>query len=360
MAAVFFISFVYTVLYWWILSRGLASVQNPSDDAPKRYGVSVVVTSRNHLDQLKKNIPQIIAQEGVDFELVLVDDQSEDGSLQWMQKLREEHPKCAIQIIRHEKYTPGKKGALADGIASARYDRVLLTDADCVPASKHWIKTMNRYMTEGTDVVIGYSPIKKEKGVLNLFQRWDHFFVGVQYLAWAAMGRPYMAVGRNLMYRKDLLSQADGFRGHQQVPGGDDDLFIQQIAGSATMRICLDPSSFVFTKGKSTWWDLVLQKNRHVSTSPLYRKLDIALLALYPLALFSFYSTALLLLFCVPTLVLGIYLLRMAMIEFLLKKPLRMLGASELLYRFWLLDALQLVYYSVVSLNSFFYKTTRW
>ena len=37
---------------------------------------------------------------------------------------------------------PGKKFPLSIGIKTAKHEIVLLTDADCVPASEHWIDKM--------------------------------------------------------------------------------------------------------------------------------------------------------------------------------------------------------------------------
>ncbi|WP_227590513.1 glycosyltransferase, partial [Klebsiella aerogenes] len=47
-----------------------------------------------------------------------------------------------IELIQEAKMISGKKFPLSMGIKSAKYEIVLLTDADCVPASEFWIQKM--------------------------------------------------------------------------------------------------------------------------------------------------------------------------------------------------------------------------
>ncbi|MFN9957516.1 MAG: glycosyl transferase family 2, partial [bacterium] len=120
-------------------------------------------------------------------------------------------------------HIPGKKFPLSVGIKSAKHEILLMTDADCIPASEHWIRKMQEAYDAGVEIVLGYGAYKKSKGLLNKFVRFDAFHTALQYLSFALVGKPYMGGGRNLSYRLELLLLQKGFAAHHHIPGGDDD-----------------------------------------------------------------------------------------------------------------------------------------
>ena len=98
----------------------------------------------------------------------------------------------------------GKKFALTLGIKAAKYDYLLLTDADCYPRDKDWISSMAQHFSNKT-IVLGYGAYEKHKGLLNKLVRFDTFQVAMQYFSYALIGKTYMGVGRNLAYKKSCL-----------------------------------------------------------------------------------------------------------------------------------------------------------
>ncbi len=154
----------------------------------------------------------------------------------------------------------------------ARYPVALMTDADCRPTGTDWIASMVGQLSAGKDIVLGFSPYYKEKGLLNWFIRCETFYTAVQYLSLARMGRPYMGVGRNLMYRTALFFEHKGFYQHKHIVGGDDDLFMNQTATPTNTAINLDPESFVYSFPKTTWSEWFRQKRRHLSVGKHYQR----------------------------------------------------------------------------------------
>ena len=69
---------------------------------------------------------------------------------------------------------PGKKFPLSMGIKTAKYEVVLLTDADCVPASELWIQKMQDGFSNGIDIVLGYGAYYKRPGLLNKLVRFEN------------------------------------------------------------------------------------------------------------------------------------------------------------------------------------------
>jgi len=214
---------------------------------------------------------------GWQVEWLVVDDGSSDGTAQWLAQQAAQHPR--LTVLQHEKTAPGKKGALAAGIRNARFDRLVLTDADCLP-EPHWAHHMACALGslaaeggDGLDVVLGTCLPQDGPRILQF----DALRVALQYAGEAAAGQAYMGVGRSLAYRGSLWEKLGGFAGHTALAGGDDDLFVQ-CATTEGYRVGLCPPR---RKGAGTvalpaahWREGWQRKRRHLSTAPRYRRRD--------------------------------------------------------------------------------------
>ena len=56
-------------------------------------------------------------------------------------------------------------------------------------------------------MVLGYSGYERGKGWLHKRAAFDNLFTSMRYLGFALAGSPYMGIGRNLAYRKELFYQ---------------------------------------------------------------------------------------------------------------------------------------------------------
>ncbi|MVM38992.1 glycosyltransferase [Spirosoma sp. HMF3257] len=236
-------------------------------------GITIVVCARNELANLTELLPLLNAQNYPDFEILVMDDRSTDGTSLFL-----ENDISHLQHVRfiridkeHEHVTP-KKYALTIALKKAAYPIVLLTDADCRPASDGWLSGMVApLINDQKGITLGFSPYEHRPGLLNLLIRSETLFTAVQYLSLALAGRPYMGVGRNLAYRTSLFFANKGFYTHMNVTGGDDDLFINEVAIKQNTAICIDPDTFMWSKPKETWAEWRLQKKRHLNVGKYYK-----------------------------------------------------------------------------------------
>ena len=197
----------------------------------KKPGVSIVVAAWNELENLKELLPLLEAQEYPNFEIVVADDRSQDGTYDYL--LFNEGGFKKMSFVRIESlpsHFTAKKFAVTMGIKKATKEIILLTDADCRPISTHWIDSMVTQMTQGKDVVLGFSPYEFEDSRLNSLIRYETFQTAIQYFSFALAKMPYMGIGRNLMYRRELFWVTNGFAKHHGLLGGDDDLFVNEAS----------------------------------------------------------------------------------------------------------------------------------
>ena len=236
-------------------------------------GVSVIICARNEADNLEKFLPLILDQEYPEFEVVVVNDCSTDHTEEVLSKMKTQHDHLRYTNIPvNEKFSHGKKLALTIGLKSARYDHVLLSDADCYPAGKLWLQSMTCKLEGKKDIILGYGRYEREKGLLNTIIRYETAFTALQYFSFALKGLPYMGVGRNLAYRKELFFENRGFSSHYHIASGDDDLFVNQNANRSNTSIEIEMESHTISIPKKSAGAWFRQKRRHLTAGSLYSK----------------------------------------------------------------------------------------
>lgn len=252
--------------------------------AGEENSVTVVLAARNEEKRLEKLVIALMGQNHNRYEVVIVNDRSEDGSQQLLDALDKEFSKLrVIHITELPEGWTGKKHAVYEGIKHARKTFILLTDADCMPDSPEWINQMTRQFDRQTDFVLGFSPYQKRPGFLNQFIQFETLLTGVQYISSALHKRPYMGVGRNLAYRKKLFLE-DGFAGDEVYTGGDDDVFVNKHARHDNTKVVINTESQVVSEPKESWREYFIQKIRHLSAGKRYRIKDQTRLGSFALA----------------------------------------------------------------------------
>ncbi|MFW6351432.1 MAG: glycosyltransferase [Bacteroidota bacterium] len=235
--------------------------------------VSVIISARNEEENLAAFLPEVLSQDYPAFQVVVVNDGSEDETDMVLARLKAEYPHLYYtRIAPDRKFYHGKKLPLSLGIKAASHDILILTDADCRPASDQWLKHMvSAMLTTNKELVMGIGNYRKEKGLTNLWLRYDTFTIALQYLGFAISGKPYMATGRNMAYTKQLFQKANGFKSHIYVASGDDDLFVQEAATKENTTVCINPEAHTISQAPASFKKWKEQKERHLSTAPYYK-----------------------------------------------------------------------------------------
>ena len=263
--------------------------------------VSVVVCARDAYEQLVELIPALLRQNYPNFEVVIVNDCSDDETEEYLKDLQRSEPRVKpVQLRQHLNFFNGKKFPLSMGIKSATHDLLVLTDADCLPTSDDWLRSVVSCYGEHTDVVLGYSPYRFSKGLLNRLIRFDALQCGVLYLSAALAGKPFMGVGRNLSYRKRLFYENKGFTSHYTTPAGDDDVFISQVATKRNAKVCIDAENTVTATPSGSFWQWVRQRCNRYSTIKMHRTDTRSFMAVHYWSQFLFYGCFIALFFLKP------------------------------------------------------------
>lgn len=310
------VAFIHQIYFYLRYLRLGGKVTSQTDSDVQLPAVSVIVCAHNEYDNLQDYLSILLEQDYPCYEVIVVDDSSEDGSDLLLERWSRQYGNLYHTFVpRGARVLSNKKLALTIGIKAAHYDYLLLTDADCRPESKHWIREMMKgFSNEQTEVVLGFSPYFEKKGLLNHIIGYDTLFNGLQYMGMARAGKPYMGVGRNLAYKRETFFSVGGFKGLLGNRAGDDDLFVNRIANAANTVVVNKPNSIVWSVPKTTWREWFHQKRRHLSVSPQYRTRSKIQVTLEPLSRGIFYASLL-----ISAIVGNIELISIALALFLLR-----------------------------------------
>ncbi len=258
-------------LLWYYLFFFVKASNHKATQSMSTPACSVIIAAKNERKNLEAHLPLILNQNYPEFEVIVVNDGSYDGSSDLLKVYAQQYGNLKLVDLQlDERYRRGKKFALTMGIKAAQHEHLLFTDADCKPSSKHWIKHMMQAKGENP-IVLGIAPLKHKMRLWSLMSQYETFHTALQYISYALRAKTYMGVGRNLSYTKSLFFENKGFASHQHVMSGDDDLFIQEVAKGHNVAVCLHPDSFMWSEAPANFGAYIRQKTRHLSTAKLYK-----------------------------------------------------------------------------------------
>ena len=351
------------LFYVIVIHRKLASFRSVEANTELKLSVSVIICARNELENLKKNLVPILNQDYPDFEVIVVNDCSIDGSDWFLRDLSVEYKNLkVVTILEHPRFKHGKKFAVTLGIKATNNENLVFTDADCKPVSNQWLMQMQSNFTGNTEIVLGYSPYEIKGGFLNKFIRFETFLTALNYLSYALKGIPYMGVGRNMAYKKSLFFSGKGFASHMHILSGDDDLFVNQNANRLNTRIEIHPDAQVWSEPKKSISGFFRQKIRHQGAGKAYKKLHKRMLTIQVLSGILFYALLITLIALKGQwwLIASVFFIRLLAQMLVYIPVLKKLKYIDLIWYLPVFDFIYYIYIMLLSFISIFRKKVVW
>jgi len=246
----FFIQLYYLV-FLSSIKKYLKKIGNKEIELPQeKPSISVIIPVLSESLHLRDLLSGVAEQDYPLYEVIIVHDNSSEEISQPVSEFENKYNRIRSCIIPSN--TLGldpKKLAITIGIKAARYDHFLLTEAYCIPSDKHWISSMARHFDNRTHLVLGFTSLKLDQpgGVAARYAVFDNLFTGLQYLSFSLKGKPYMGIGCNLAYSKELFFKHKGFSKQLNLQIGEDDLFVGAVADKENTAVELSSESIVFS-----------------------------------------------------------------------------------------------------------------
>lgn len=235
---------------------------------------SVVIPFRNeskNLPQLLKSIETLNYPKNL-FEVILIDDASEDNSL----KLVEQFINCSIKniiLISNERTTASpKKDAISLAINQAQNSWIITSDADCI-LPKYWLDSFDEYIQQH-DVGCIAAPVTyyNNDSFLSRFQLLDLLSLQGATIGGFGINKPFLCNGANFAYKKSLFLELNGFKGNTKIASGDDIFFLEKVVNAYPKQVhflkC--KHAIVRTAPESSWKKLIAQRIRWASKTSAY------------------------------------------------------------------------------------------
>lgn len=278
--------FVYRRPYGYEKKRQASSKHE--DELP---GISVIVTSKNSAEELALNLPFIIEQDYPNYEVIVVNRGSTDDTDMVLKGAEQKYPHL------YHTYVPAeadgineKKLALTLGIKAAKYDCLLFTEAYCRPCSNQWIKEFGKAFAQGDEVVLGFGKLEiPKKTALRGFMLYDNLIHHLKFLSLAIAHHPFMGIGRNMAYKKELFFTHKGYSSILGMDGGEDDLFINRIAPKKKTGVVLSRESMTVSESVRNFSIWRMLKSVYLFSKQSYKGFAFRWFGLETLSKYIFY-----------------------------------------------------------------------
>lgn len=290
--------------YAILIISGLKKPLSAKFSSPHYYkNISVVIALKNEI----KNLPALLNAlnqfnyDSEKYEIIFVDDNSEDDSYMFL----ESHLNKNYKLLKAaNKKFPGKKGALDIGIQNSKFDIIAITDADCKPEID-WLKSISKKISEGFDIVFGYSPLEKGINFISKFSSFENLRNYILYFSFAGLNIPYSAAARSFAFRKSSFNKLNGFNKTTETLSGDDDLLIREaVKNKLKVGVFRFDNDLVYSVPANSLREYLNRKSRHLKTSHYYLLRHKILLALWHsvniISLYSIFLTPVSYLFVIP------------------------------------------------------------
>ncbi|MDC0303459.1 glycosyltransferase [Flavobacteriales bacterium] len=216
------IGYAVTGLYGFMIVYAITGWKklNIEDEKQPWLGVSILVAARNESENIETVIKDIFNQNYNHelFELIVIDDNSEDDTLQKANVLKAKYPKLKVISNTDES---GKKTALQKGVNLSKFDTIATIDADCRVPSE-WLITMTSHWVQNqTKMLLGPVVFQANRTVLQQAQSMEMLAIMGLTGGFASHGKPIMANGANLLFNKASFQEIGGYK-NAENPSGDD------------------------------------------------------------------------------------------------------------------------------------------
>ena len=284
----------YFLVYNRIVRHNKASIKGSISYSEEYPPLSIIICARDESDNLLRNLPTILEQDYPNFEVIVVNDGSTDESEEILKLMSARHPHLYHTFTPDgSRYLSRKKLAMTLGIKASKYDWLVFTEANCKPTSNQWLKLMAKNFTSNTNIVLGYSNCSSIKGWSNKNIVYSLLFFSMRYLGMALCGKPFMGIGRNMAYRKELFFEQKGFSTHLNLLRGEDDLFINQVATSTNTRVETDANATIQLKEYRHSKDWKEERMSYLTTSCRYKGQQRSILGFETTSRLLFYAALL-------------------------------------------------------------------
>lgn len=333
-----------------------AKIQVDNDTPIKT--ASILIAARNESKNIAKLLECLLNQNYNKnlFEVIIIDDHSEDNSETIIRDFSNAHPSLNIKYFLLGKDKKGKKAALQMAYQIANNDIIITTDAD-IEMTSDWIHhTVNAFSNHTIMMTLGGVKIKNPNSFIERFQALELLSLIGSGAGTAFMNNTIMSNGANMAFRKEVLDKIDHQKLMPQKASGDDIFFlmeVKKIYGPKAITFIKHPDHFVSTKAVNNVKKLLQQRIRWVSKSGQYTDKFLLLTSAIVLLQNLLLPVLLILSLFVPTLIqtlLFISILKISFDSFFLNSMTKFINEKNLMRSYFIMAYIYPIFISYTAI----------
>jgi glycosyltransferase involved in cell wall biosynthesis len=199
--------FLYDILFY-----GRLAFRKVAPAGSSSLPFTVFIVERNEEERLKSNLPEWLQMGYPHYEVLVVDDYSEDNSTATLALLKNDFPRLRFTALSQEtRYSDKLARNLA--LKAASHEMVVMIHPAMVPPDYHWLPGVSAAVSSGKDVVIGYCNLLPRQDFSHKLYRVESFFQQIESMACSISGMPYVTAEENVAFRKSAYFEMGGLAG---------------------------------------------------------------------------------------------------------------------------------------------------
>lgn len=171
--------------------------------------LSLIYTVRNEETRLKNNLAPVLSISEADFEVIVVDDFSQDNSFQVLGMLKGRSDRLKVSTL-HQETRFSTKMAQNLALKAAKYDWVLAVPISFENASPEWILGISNALNNNDTVVLGYCSAQNSGGIVNRMYRIESFLSFTKSIGYILNNVPFVYSEENVAFQKKNYFEIGG------------------------------------------------------------------------------------------------------------------------------------------------------
>ena len=227
-AGVFTVLFFVRVFYRLFFSLRVLGKRKREAGNNKTTPVSLLFTIRNEEANIRKNLPEILKIENADFEVVVIDDFSQDNSLSVLGTMKSVEKRIHVSSLNQETRYSVK---LAQNIAlkAAQNDWVMVVPVSVSGFGNEWLLRISERTGQDNTLILNYTNVSDGKGFYRLLYRVESFIQQFKSVGYCKAGLPFVYSEINVAFRKEKYFETGGYGQKVKEPYANLELIINSF-----------------------------------------------------------------------------------------------------------------------------------
>ena len=212
----------------------------------KENGITILIPVHNEAQNLQQNLPFLLEQDFDNYEVVVVDDASDDDTSFVLTQMKHRYPHLQHLILpKGLQHARRLRLAISIGVKAATKEWVLLTQADCKPNSNRWLEGISAFFDNERQLIQGYVNYQDDESRETRHyqrKRMLHFF---NMACSSRRGMPSEADICNLCIRRDVFLERGIFSLHLAKDADEGTIMVDALknAEPSQYALCFAPET---------------------------------------------------------------------------------------------------------------------